>query len=762
LVNLNFIQLKEFIEAMNHQEYLHKLLGKQKELEESQTLLLQVQFELNQNFMAPETKKIIKFQREWIFFKKEGITGVLKKLITKIKQNLNQSKSKNGVINNLGKIQKYTVLDTPKKIKFNFPDCPNPQVSLIIPVYNKFIYTFNSLKSLQSQLSNSINFEVIVVDDNSSDETQEYLSYSSTIQLIVNEGNLGFIRSCNRGAATAKGEFLCFLNNDTQVLPGWLENLVEVITQDNEVGAVGSKLIYADGRLQEAGGIIWQDASGWNYGRLEHPQQPEYNYVRQVDYCSGASLLVRTEIFNKLGGFSEEFLPAYYEDTDLCFAIRQLGYKVIYQPKSQLIHYEGITSGTSLESGVKSYQKVNRYKFVLKWQEQLQRHLTPESENAELAARRLQGNKTILIIDSYVPLHDQESGSYRLFNIIQIFLKLEYFVIFLPDNGVAQEPYTSELQNLGIEVLYCTYQQPSLEDQLIKRLELIDIAWVCRPELCSKYIKIIRRNPKISVIYDTVDLHFLRIQRQQELIPESNSNPSLPSWQKVRDMELNMARIANSTVVVTDVEKKILEDFYISNVFVVPNIHHQYQGELPDFEQRNGLLFIGGYNHTPNVDAVIWMCRKIMPLIWQKQPNIKITLLGSNPPAEVKDLASDRRIEVPGYIQDVEPYFLKSRVFVAPLRYGAGMKGKIGHSLSYGLPTVTTSIGAEGMGLTHETDVLIADEIKDFVQAVLRVYNNHELWSFLSHNSLKVINEYSPQTVKLVLRQLIESIDSDH
>ncbi|MBD2604847.1 glycosyltransferase [Scytonema hofmannii FACHB-248] len=709
--------------------------------------------------MIPDNNKKINFQREWIVFKKEGLRGYLQKVITKIKPNLN--KSQYGVINNLENIQKYTVIDTPKKIKFNFPNCPNPQVSVIIPVYNKFTYTFNCLISLQSQLSNSINFEIIVVDDNSSDETQEYLSYSSTIQLLVNEQNLGFIRSCNRGAARAKGEFLCFLNNDTQVLPGWLENLVEVITQDNEVGAVGSKLIYPDGRLQEAGGIIWQDASGWNYGRLEHPDQPEYNYVRQVDYCSAASLLVRTEIFNNLGGFSEEFIPAYYEDTDLCFAIRQLGYKVIYQPKSQLIHYEGISSGTSLETGVKSYQKVNRYKFLLKWQEQLKRHLTPKAENAELAARRLQGNKTILIIDTYVPLHDQESGSYRLYNIIKIFLTLGYFVIFLPDNGLPQEPYTSEFQNLGIEVLYCTYQQPSLQDQLIKRLELIDIAWVCRPDLCSKYINIIRINPKISVIYDTVDLHFLRLQRQQELIPpESNNNPSLPSWRKVRDMELNMARIANSTVVVTDVEKKILEDFHISNVLVVPNIHHQYEGELPDFEQRNGLLFIGGYNHTPNVDAVIWMCKEIMPLIWQEQPKIKITLLGSNPPAEVKDLASDRRIEVTGYIQDVEPYFLKSRVFVAPLRYGAGMKGKIGHSLSYGLPTVTTSIGAEGMGLTHEVNVLIADEVKDFVEAVLKVYNNHQLWSLLSQNSFKVINEYSPQAMKLILRQLLESIDS--
>jgi O-antigen biosynthesis protein len=741
---------------LNIEEPLKQLLTQQKELKHSQNRLVQIQFVLKQKFITPKTNEISKFQKLGIILQKGGIRKAFQKIIAKTTQKLDQSSP--GVIN-FKNLEKYTILENPQKIKFQFPECQFPQVSIIIPVYNKFLYTFNCLQSLQKYLSNSISFEVIVVDDNSSDETQEYLSYSSNIQLVVNEQNLGFIRSCNRGAATAKGKFLCFLNNDTQILPGWLENLVEVITKDNEVGAVGSKLIYADGRLQEAGGIIWQDASGWNYGRFEHPDLPEYNYVRQVDYCSGASLLVKTEIFKELGGFSEDFLPAYYEDTDLCFAIRQLGYKVIYQPKSQLIHYEGITSGTSLESGIKSYQKANSYKFLVKWQEQLQHHFSPEAENAEFAARRLQGKKTILVIDTYVPLHDRESGSYRLLNIIKIFIKLDYFVIFLPDNGFPQEPYTSELQNIGVEVLYCTHKQPSLEEQLIKRLKLIDIAWVCRPELCSKYINILKINLAIKVIYDTVDLHFLRLQRQQELVPESNADKNLPSWQQVRDIELNMAKVAEATVVVTDVEKKILENFNISNVFVVPNIHHQYQGESLDFNHRSGLLFIGGYNHTPNVDAVIWLCREIMPLIWQKQPKMKITLLGSNPPPDVIALASDFRIEVPGYIQDVEPYFLKSRVFVAPLRYGAGMKGKIGHSLSYGLPTVTTSIGAEGMGLTHEKNVLIADEAKDFAQAVLAVYKNPKLWSLFSHNSLNTINQYSPQAITLIVRQLFADIN---
>ena len=261
-----------------------------------------------------------------------------------------------------------------------------PFVSIIIPVFNHSNYTFNCLNSLQS--IKSVKYEVIVVDDASTDDTQEILGKISGIRIVTNTNNLGFIRSCNRGASEARGELICFLNNDTKVLPNWLESLLTVINNDPHVGAVGSKLIYPDGRLQEAGGIMWKDASGCNFGRFNDPNKPEYNYLREVDYCSGASLLVQKELFKSIGGFSEEFLPAYYEDTDLCFTIRKLGYKVIYQPKSQVIHFEGISSGTDIESGVKKHQQTNSIKFEIKWRDTLKEHFSNEGKFID-GARRL-------------------------------------------------------------------------------------------------------------------------------------------------------------------------------------------------------------------------------------------------------------------------------------------------------------------------------------------------------------------------------------
>ncbi len=634
----------------------------------------------------------------------------------------------------------------------------DPLVSIIIPVYNQFAYTFNCLESLSVNLSSDLAYEIIIVNDASSDETLEQLAtLVKGIKVLTNTENSGFIRSCNYGASQAKGQYLYFLNNDTRILENCLESLVKLIINNPQVGAVGSKLIYANSKQQEAGGIIWNSADGWNYGRLDSSEEPEYNYVRPVDYCSGASLLVPTDLFKQLGGFCQDFIPAYYEDTDLCFAIRELGYQVLYQPQSNVIHYEGITSGTDLSSGIKQYQVINQTKFREKWSKVLTKHLDNDANNVPKAARRLQGNPTILVIDSYVPLYDRESGCVRLLNILKLLLNLGYSVIFFPDNGYPEQPYTCVLQQLGIEVIYGTPQRYNLEEKLIKYLPLIDGVWLCRPELCDKYMDLIRLKTKAPIIYDTIDLHFLRLKRQKDYLDPSYQNTSW-SWQTYQKLELNYANQAEATVVVTEDEKQVLSSLGVKNVWVIPNIHEEISlSEKVAFDQRAGLVFIGSYNHPPNIDAVKWLCLEIMPLVWAFRPDITVNLLGSNLKDEVKELANDQVI-VTGYVPEVEPYFQKSRVFVAPLRFGAGMKGKIGQSLSLGLPTITTKIGAEGMGLIDHQDVLIADTAEEFAQAVIELYDNMELWQKLADNSLETIKRYQPATVQTNLQALLSNL----
>ncbi len=637
------------------------------------------------------------------------------------------------------------------------PHSDTPEVSIIIPVYNQLGYTLKCLKAIALNLSNSTQVEVILVNDCSTDRTEEILASVSAVTLVNRQSNQGFIHSCNQGAAIAKGKYLYFLNNDTEIKPNCIESLMTVLAEDDQVGAVGSKLVYPQGSLQEAGGIVWQDASGWNYGRQDNPHAPEYNYLRPVDYCSGASLMVKKEVFDRLNGFEQDFAPAYYEDTDLCFAIRhQLGLKVMYQPKSEVIHYEGISSGTSTTSGTKKYQLVNAVKFKQKWQTALEQdNYLPNLgiTNVPRSTRKYLGHKTILVIDSYMPSYDRESGSRRLFELLKIFKALNYHVIFAADNGVKAEPYTTVLQNLQIEVLYT---QPGygtkIEQQIAERLALIDLAWICRPELNQKYLPLMRQKPEIKVVYDTIDLHYLRLKRAWEIDPNQNTQAE---WEQMQAQEFNLAHQADLTITVTPIEQKILQAQAVNNVAVIPNIHTPRSSNIPGFNQRSGILFIGSYNHPPNVDAVLWLCQEIMPLVWQTNPELKVTLLGNNPNADILALANNR-IKVTGYIDDVSPYFLSHKLSVSPLRYGAGMKGKIGHSLEYGLPVVSTKIGTEGMNLIPQQHILEANNTVSFAQQIIRLDRDASLWNYLSSNAKQAIAPFSPEAVQQQINQIFQ------
>jgi len=631
-------------------------------------------------------------------------------------------------------------------------DASDPIATIIIPVYNNADVTARCLQSIADTWFDTMSVQIVVVDDGSSDRTAEILTSLPGLEYLRLGRNQGFINACNRGAALARGKYVCFLNNDTAVQPAWLDHLVTLAESDPAIGAAGSKLIYPNGKLQEAGNIIWRDGNGWNYGRNEDPADSRYNYVRDVDYCSGAALLVRRSLFEQLGGFSETYAPAYYEDADLCFGIRALGFRVVYQPRSEVVHYEGVTSGTQLSSGIKRFQEVNRPKFREKWAKALEGHFENDPSAVPFAARRLRRGSSILIVDSYVPMYDKDAGSSRLMEIIRILCAIPFNVIFLPDNYAALQPYTSELQDIGVEVLHHVDRGRSMQDAIDSVLPIVSLAWICRPELFAKYGSVIRRNSATRILYDTIDLHFMRKRREIELLGGDES-----AWREVEQTELAAARQADATIVVTEVERQILRERSIDNVFVIPTVHNLEVEAERHFSASSGILFIGSYNHPPNVDAVRWLCKEIMPLVWRRNPDIVLTLLGSNPPDFLLSLESER-IRVPGFVRDVRPYFLNARVFVAPLRYGAGMNGKVGHALSFRLPSVLTEIAAEGFRMTDQGNCLIANDAAGFANAIIRLYGDEALWTQFSRSAARVLEPFQSSAVAPDLVRMLAEV----
>ncbi len=677
----------------------------------------------------------------------------------------------------------------PKPRPIDFVAAPNPQISLLIYIRYNHVHAYNCLLSIKKHIEPKFPIEVIIINDGDSSDKKlaRFLTQVSGVQIVTpeitktsqtNQTSLGYLKAFNLAAASAQGKFLYFLDQDCQLSDRTLPNLLEIVDRGNNspsnsgrIGIVGSKLTFENSELHNAGGAIWQDGSVWQYGYREFRGEPEYSYVRAIDFCPAIASLVEAKFFQAVHGFSEDYDFPLYAEADFGLAAQAKGYQVIYQPKSEVIYrqdpkpkkpnrsesyHENPSENVSGNPNALDIKKLGR-----KWRDRLQsEYLVNRPENREAAPRRLLPRPTILIVDTLVPAYDKESGSYRLFNIIKILQQLGYHIIFLPDYGHEQEPYTSEFESMGIEVLYFTHNQSDWQERLERRLGIIDLAWVCRPELCAKYFPILQKRPAIKSLYDTIDLHFLRLKRQWEL--SSHKSPQQEKeWQEMQVMEVKAAQAADLTIVVTDVEKRMLEELNVNNVRVVPNIHQIYDRPVPKFSDRANILFIGGFYHQPNIDAVIWLCQEIMPFIWAKQPEIHLMLLGSNPSPKVKALRSDR-ISVPGYIKDVEPYFLNHRVFVAPLRYGAGMKGKIGHSLSYGLPTVTTSIGAEGMGLSSGFDAMIADRAETFAECVLQLYTDETLWSHISHNAIEAVKQYSPEAVKATLARLLNPLTVPH
>jgi len=610
----------------------------------------------------------------------------------------------------------------------------HPLVTVIIPAHGELPMTLRCLHAI-ARAEAGLPFEVIVVDDASEPSLSDALAAVSGLRVIRLTEHQGFVGAVNRGAEAARGSALLFLNNDTFVCSGWIDALQARLSRRG-VGMVGGLLVSPDGGVQEAGGIIWRDGSATNYGRGRHPDDPAVSHVREVDYCSGACLMIEKDLFRDLGGFDVAFAPGYYEDVDLAFKVRQAGLRVEYEPRARVYHVEGGTAGLDTEVGMKRFQTRNRELFVESWREEL--GAQPRRETSADEAREHGLRKGCLVVDRQMPTPGRDAGSERLVRMLVELRRIGWRVTFAAYDLEDRADQRRTLEAMGIEVLRSPHVQ-SLARYVREQGRAFDCVILARVGVARRLIGPVRKHcPGASVIFDTVDLRSLRQSREAELTGDAKGQKAA---EQSRKHELAVVGEVDATLVTSPVERDYLSrQDRTATITVVPT-YYQSVRPVMQFERRSGALFVGGFRHRPNLDGILWFLDEILPRVQLLVAGFQVHIVGEQPPQELTRRASSE-VHVHGQVPDLTSLFEQVRMSIAPLRFGAGLKGKVHHSLARGLPCVATPVAAEGLGLMPNLHAVLAERPSDFAEGMARLNSDRDLWQRVSIEGRAHVEHY--------------------
>ncbi len=612
----------------------------------------------------------------------------------------------------------------------DFTITDKPGLSVVMVLHNQFEFTMQALSSLRQNWPGPI--ELVLVDSGSSDETRFIGRYVHGASLLRFDINLGFVRSCNAGLTAVAGDAVLLLNNDVELGPGAIAAALRRLHSDPRIGIVGGKIIRTHGRLQEAGCIIWRDGASLGYMRDASPLAPEANFVRDVDYCSGAFLMIRGEVLAKLEGLCDEFAPAYYEDVDLCIRARQAGFRVVYDPDVVIHHFEygSASSFRAVEAETARAREV----FIRRNQSYLRFRYIAD-RRTELFARSVEDDrKRILFIDDQVPLRMLGSGFVRSNDLIQVMASMGFHVTVFPMSGSSSDP-TAMYADMPetVEVMH----DRSFEDLgafLEARDGYYDTIWVVRTHNLDRVRPILEpvivgkgRPPQI--VLDTEAIFAVRDEIRATL---TGTTPALKLDEEIR-REFQNATFCQQIVAVNEAEAAELRRLVSPCVSVIGSVR-EVALTPRRFETRSGILFVGAI-HTfasPNFDSLCWFIDEVLPLIEEDLGSeTRLTIAGYLGKEVTLDRFRDHaRITLIGPISATDGLYGSHRVFVAPTRFAAGAPYKVYEAASFGIPVVTTELLRRQLGWRHQEELLAAEAADpgSFANCVTRLYRDEELW----------------------------------
>lgn len=611
------------------------------------------------------------------------------------------------------------------------PSSTQPHVSIILVLFNQAALTCACLRAICATVR--VPAEVVIVDNGSSDRTLELLDRISGARIVRNADNRQFLSGVNQAAALAGGEALLLLNNDACLREGALDAAWRTLVENDGAAAVGGPIVLPDGRLQEAGSIIWNDGNCCGYGRGDDPEAPEFQFVREVDYCSAAFLLVRRADFERLGGLDAAFAPAYYEDTDFCMRLRAAGRRVLYEPRAVIDHYE-FGSATAADQAL-ALQQRNRNLFVARHAEALREAHHPPRTGPLRARLRGRFAGRVLVIEDRVPFPSLGAGYPRSSRLLHELHRQDWLVTMYPlvspedrwNDIRAAFPPTMEVA-LG-------HGEAGLAEFLRARDGYYDAILVSRPHNMQRFLAArggTHRNARL--IYDAEAIFATRESARMALAGDAVSPLR---QQAMLEAEMKLARAAQTVVTVSEQNAEQMRTAGCVDVQVLG--YSLFLEPTPKgFDARADLLFVGALDDdpSPNTDGLIWFVTKVMPVLdGLIGDGYRLVVAGRCGAKRIAALAGPR-IRLLGRVPDLGPLYASARVFVAPARYAAGIPLKVQEAAARGVPIVATPLLAQQLDWQDGRELLAGGSPQDFAAACARAWSDPELWRQLRDNAL--------------------------